>query len=243
MDTKTIPIDTQEDRRRNWSVPLNGEVYQSDDPVLTGRDLLGLGGLAPASEFILVMVKSRRTRLIGLDDKIDLREVGGAVFRAALGDRAFTFTLDEVGEVWCAETIEVDDFLTLFHVPEGHDLVLERVDQPDVVLRPGGSLSFAPRGAEHLITRPGTRPDQVLVTVFATAGVFPAEGALRVPASALVQTVLQLAAEALHIADTAGWVVSIDGRSIDPAQSFADNGLAGAVELDWSAPEGGGGYA
>lgn len=233
-----------EDKGRAWSaVDLNGAIYENDDQIVSGRDILGLGGYAPATEHVLIEILKGRTHLVGPDDKIDLKAHAGARFRCALGDRAFTYTFDEVGQVSCEETIEVNELAAIFTVAEDKEMVLERDDQPDVILRPDGVVSFGPAGVEDIVTRKRRDHEFVTVTVFATAGVFPAEGALRVKAETLVSNVLARAAHKLHLTDTAAWIVSIDGRDIDAALSFAQNGLSGHVDLDWLPPEGGGGDA
>jgi hypothetical protein len=229
------------DALTSWRfVTLNGETYETADQVQDGRDLLGLASLEPASEHVLITVRKNRTRLIGLEDKVDLKVEKGAVFRAWLGDRAYTWTLDEIGQVWGAETMEVDELVSLFSIDDDKELVLEREDEPDVVLQPGGVISFAERGSEDIVTR-RKRPDFVLVTVFTTAGVFPAQGALRVRAESLVSEFLERAARKLDLQGTETWVVTFDGRDINPAQTFAQNALTGVVELDWGPREGGGG--
>lgn len=231
------------DALTDWrQVVINGNSFKTNDQKQSGRDLLGLAGLSPASEFVLVLVSQNRTRLIGLDDKVDLRVEKDAVFRAFESDRVYTWTLDEIGQIWGTETLEVNELIGLFSINEDQELVLEREHEPDVVLRPGGSVSFAQRGTEDIVTR-RKRPDVLLVTVFTTAGVFPSEGALRVPPDTLVQNVLERAARKLDLKDTTNWVVTADGRDIDPSRSFAQNGLTGIIELDWSPREGGGGHA
>lgn len=223
-------------------VVVNGTRYDNTDPLPSGRDLLNLAGMVPASEHTLIAIRNKRTHLIGLDDKVDLSQEEGTVFRAFQSDRAFAWTLDEIGQVWGAAELSVDEVLTLFLVDPDHELVLEREDQLDVVLRPGGIVSLDGKGTEDIVTR-RKRPDFVLVTVFTTAGVFPAEGAERVKPDTPVNDVLKRAAHKLDIKDTANWVVTVDGRDINPALSFAQNGLAGTVELDWGPREGGGGNA
>jgi hypothetical protein len=237
MDGKTTEL------MAGWHhVTVNGQLYETDDAEQTGRDLLTLAGLAPASEYQLILVRSNRTHLIGLDDKVDLKTEKGAVFRAFEDDRSYSWTLDEIGQVWGAPTLEVDELINLFEISRDKELVLERDDEPDVVLRPGGVISFEEKGTEHIVTR-HKKPEFVIVTVFTTAGIFPAQGAVRARPDELVSTVLERAAKRLDLKDTAGWVVTVDGRSINPTMTFAQNGLSGAVELDWSPPEGGGGHA
>lgn len=229
--------------RTSRAIDLNGSIYENDDPMLSGREILGLGGFAPASEHILIEIWKGRTHLVGSDDIVDLKAHTGTRFRFAEGDRAYTFTFDEIGQVWCEKTIEVNELAAIFTVPEHKEMVLERDDQPDVILRPDGTVSFGPAGVEDIFTRKRRDHEFVTVTIFATAGVFPAEGALRVKADSLVSDALERAAHKLHLTDTASWIVSIDGRNINVTQSFAQNGLSGHVDLDWLPPEGGGGDA
>lgn len=227
--------------RDRAEVDVNGQRFDLRDFVVSGRDVLTASGHVPASGFLLILARRGRTRLIGPDDKIDMREERGAIFRASPGDQAYTFTLDEVGQVWGAEAIEVTELLALWPVAEGRELVLERGSEPDVVLREGGVVSFAPGGVEHIVSRP-KRPDRfVLVSVFATAGVFPAEGALRVKVSTPVSEVIARAAKALGVVPGTDWIVTAGERDINPGLTFEQNGLSGTVELGWGPREGGGG--
>ncbi len=237
-----MDVETAEAITSHRHVVVNGQTYDNSDPDPSGRDILNLAGLAPASEHQLILIRDNRTHLIELDDKIELKAEGGAVFRAFRDDRAYSWTLDEIGQVWCAETLEVDELISLFSIAPDDELVLERGAEPDVVLQPGGSVSFAEPGTEHIVTR-RKRPEFLLVSVFTTAGVFPAEGALRVTPETLVSAVLARAAKKLELTDTADWVVTVDGRDINPAATFAQNALSGTVELNWSPREGGGGDA
>jgi hypothetical protein len=89
------------------------------------------------------------------------------------------------------------------------------------------------------------REHEVEVSISTTAGFFPTEGFSHVPAKQAVQTELDKAKHALHIKDTTNWVASVAGasgkRAIDPAKTYAENGLSGKVEIDWGPSEGGGG--
>ena len=83
------------------------------------------------------------------------------------------------------------------------------------------------------------------VSISTTAGFFPAEGFNRVPVNQKVEIELRKAMEALKIKDTAGWVASVitaaGKRPVDPAKTYAENGLSGEIEIDWGPSEGGGG--
>jgi len=179
--------------------------------------------------------------LVGTDDHIDLEKEEGGSLHASRSDRSFSFTVNEVGQIWGADSIEVDEFLIIWPQPAGHRWVLEQKNEPDTVLTPGGLLSFGPHGVEHVALRRDQPANGVLVTVVTTAGTFPAEGAKRYPASALISDVLATAARKLRITDTNGWIVTVNGRDIEPTRTFAQAGLSGDVALEWGLREGGGG--
>jgi hypothetical protein len=223
--------------------PVNGRVVRFEDHVVTGREALTAVGLVPASEYQLILVRNRRTHLIGTDDSIDLREEQGGMLRAFPSDRSYSFTMDEVDQVWGTAVLEVDELLSIWDLPAGKNWVLEREDQPDVVLRPGGTVTFEPKGVEDIVSRPRHGAEKLLVTVFTTSGTFPAQGALRVEASELIANILARAADKLRITDTTDWVAQVNGVDINPQLTFAQAGLSGEVDIEWGAREGGGGHA
>jgi hypothetical protein len=230
------------DRRvRGIDYLVNGTDVAFPDGTVTGREALTRSGNVPASEHQLILVRDRRTHLIGTDDEIDLKKEKGGALRAFRSDRSFGFTVDEVGQVWGAEDMEVDEFLSIWPPRDGYHWVLERENEPDTVLVPGGILSFGPNGVEHIVSRKDAHPDKVLVTVVTTAGTFPKEGAKRYPASTPIADALAAAARKLHITDTETWIVTVAGRDVNPALTFAQAGLSEEVVLEWGAREGGGG--
>jgi hypothetical protein len=85
----------------------------------------------------------------------------------------------------------------------------------------------------------------VEVSVSTTAGFYPTEGFNRVSPNQKVEVELGKAKEALKIKEATGWVVSVitpaGKRPIDPAKTYAENGLSGQIEIDWGPSEGGGG--
>lgn len=233
--------DVMEGHTRGIDYPVNGNSVPFHDILVTGRQVLTGSGNVPASEHQLILVRDGRTHLIGTDDEIDLKKEAGGALRAFRSDRAYGFTVDEVGQVWGAQDMEVDEFLSIWPSQDGYHWVLEREYEPDTVLAHGGLLSFGPQGVEHVVSRKSAHADKVLVTVVTTAGTFPAEGAKRYPATTLISDVLADAARKLKITDSANWVVTVGGNDVNPAQTFAQAGLSGDVALEWGAREGGGG--
>lgn len=220
---------------------LNDTPVTSRDRIVTGREVLTRGELKPPSDYRLILAAAGRTQLVELDAEIDLRDYIAPRFYALQSDRVFSFTVDEIDQVWGSETIPVDLLVSLIAMPPDRELVLERSGEPDIVLSSGGTVSLAGKAVEHLRTRPKTPHELIEVTVFTTSGTFPEEGALRVPPVTVVKQVLARAAAKLGLTDTTDWVVTVGGRDINPGHSFTQNGLAGRVELEWGPREGGGG--
>lgn len=228
-------------RTRGMEYPVNGTEVAFPDSVVAGREVLTHAGLVPASEYQLILVREGRTRLIGTDDEVDLDTQRGGLFRAFPSDRAYGFTVDEVGQVWGAVDMEVDEFLRIWPQRPNHHWVLEREDEPDTVLTPGGILSFGPEGVEDVVSRKDAHPDTVMVTVVTTAGTYPAEGAKRYPRSTRIADVLADAARKLDIRDSSTWIVTVAGHDVSSTLTFAQANLAGTVALEWGPREGGGG--
>ena len=229
--------------RSKYEFSVNGQTLTFDDPAIEVRQALNAAGLTPASEFQAILVNGARTHLLETEDRIEIADRSHRYLRAFHSDRSFSFTVNEIGQVWGDEHMEVDELYAIWTPPQGHDWVLEESDRPDVVLRPGGTVSFGPKGVEHIVARPHHGADKLLVTVLTLEGIFPAEGALRVEASERISTVLEKAAKKLELTDTSTWIVSANGKDVEPAHTFAQAHLSGVVELEWMPREGGGGHA
>lgn len=230
---------TQE-KAKAHELTVNGQTAYFEDNEVDGRNILSAVGLVPASEYQLILIKDGRTQLIATDTTLNLKKEAGGALRAFLSDRTFSFTVDEIPQMWGVAEMDVDEFLRHWPVPEGKEWVLEREDEPDTVLRFGGTLNFEPEGVEDILSR-HVKAAKVLVTVFTTSGTFPAQGALRVDVDAVIATVLERAAKKLKLTSTVGWVVQVNGNDINPSLTFAQAGINGEVDLEWGAREGGGG--
>ncbi len=87
------------------------------------------------------------------------------------------------------------------------------------------------------------QPDahHVAVEVATTSGFYPDGHPERVPIKQPVKEELEKAAKALRLADTTGWIATVDKRVINTALSYEANNITGCVVIDWGPPEGGGG--
>lgn len=134
---------------------VNENSYESHDAELSGRDILRVARFNPASEHVLIQLLQPGSRTVGLDELVDLRAAGREAFRAFGADRAFTFTVDEIGYEWGAASISEADLRDIAQIPPGKVLVLERQDGPPVEIEEGGALDLSAKGAEHLKSRKG----------------------------------------------------------------------------------------
>ncbi|MCJ2086728.1 hypothetical protein MKK88_12095 [Methylobacterium sp. E-005] len=227
-------------------IAINGENVDLDDPKVLVREILNAAGLTPASEFQTILVERGRTHLLGTEDDFVVADHPHGQLRAFRSDRSYGFTVNEIGQVWGTEQIDTDEFSSIWPAPAGCDWVLEREDQPDVIIRPASAVSFGPTGVEHIVSRPHHAGAKLLVTIQTLSGIFPAEGALRVEGSELISDVLVRAAKKLQIVDTTGYVLTDERdekREIAASLTFAQAGLSGTVVLNWMPREGGGGNA
>lgn len=83
----------------------------------------------------------------------------------------------------------------------------------------------------------------VEVSVVTTSGSYPSQGFEQAPTHQKVKIILDAAAKHLRIVDTSGWVATANSKEIKIDLSFAENGLAGQVQIDFGPREGGGGNA
>lgn len=139
---------------------ISGVRRTINDPIEQGRQLLSSSGFDPADEYVLIRRLERETRSIGLDEDVDLREGGEAVFDAFRSDRIFRFMLNERGCEWGAATIGEPVLRAIGGIGEGEVLFLDRTDEADKELGPDDTVNLAERGTEHV------RSEKRLVTVF-----------------------------------------------------------------------------
>jgi hypothetical protein len=138
----------------------NGQRFETSDGVQDGRKILRNAGFDPADEYILIDVLHPGTLVVGLDEDVELDGPKEKEFRAFRSDRIFAFTINERGYEWGAGTITETEPRYLGDVPAERVLVLERSDQPDLVLDKDASVDLGQRGTEHL------RTEKRLITIY-----------------------------------------------------------------------------
>ena len=144
--------DTEEANAKKLTFTVNGTHYKTNDPVLSGREVLQKAGFKPASDHVLIERTNPGTRSVGLDEKIDLATPGREIFHAFVADRTYNFTIDELGYEWGAPTITEAQLREVTSADDSLAFVLERTDQPDQVIEDGESVDLNAKGTEHIRT-------------------------------------------------------------------------------------------
>jgi hypothetical protein len=91
---------------QTYKFSIDDQNHISDDPIVTGQQLLDLAGKRPSDQFLVYQVLSNG-QMEGLrpDETVDLTKSGVERFLTYHSDRAFFFTLDGQKIEWPASTI------------------------------------------------------------------------------------------------------------------------------------------
>ncbi|MEQ8166846.1 MAG: multiubiquitin domain-containing protein [Alphaproteobacteria bacterium] len=109
----------------SYKFDLDGCIFETADPIISGRDVRSTGGLAPASDFVLIEIGDATSRSVGLEEPITLQQGRTIQFRSFKSDRSYSMTINERGFEWGAEDISASDIRKYAAIPEGHDLILD----------------------------------------------------------------------------------------------------------------------
>jgi hypothetical protein len=130
---------------------VESEVYRTDDPKLSGRDIRTLSGHDPAANFRLIQIQDRYTSSVGLEDRVDLEMGRRLVFRIFEADRDFDFTVDDLGWEWGAASISEADIRKYGQIANDRDLVLEGKDEH--IIPRGSEVDLAAPRVERIYSR------------------------------------------------------------------------------------------
>lgn len=136
------------DDQASYEATIDGENYQFSDAQLTGRQIRAAAKLAPASEYVLILIEEGSSRSIGLDELIDISAFQRAEFKSFRSDRLFTFTVNERGFEWGADEISVADIRRIAEIADSEELVLD--SRRDEALPNDGSVRLSKAGVERV---------------------------------------------------------------------------------------------
>ncbi|MGD8450528.1 MAG: multiubiquitin domain-containing protein [Phycisphaerae bacterium] len=136
-----------------YTLTMDGQTYQSADPVLTGRQLLELAGRTPVEEHVVLHFgEGRQLEDIDLEETVDLQEPGRERFLTFCADRLFNFELNGQRQPWGADSIAESTLRHIAGVGHHGRVWLERRNQEDLLLQPGQEVSLDRRGLERFYT-------------------------------------------------------------------------------------------
>lgn len=138
--------------KEQFSFSVNGSAHHTHDAIKDGRQLLQLAGFTPPSDHVLIQISRPGSKVVGLDENVDLGARGDEEFHAFRSDRSFNFTADELGYAWGSASIVEPDLRRLLGVAADKVIVLEREDEPDEIIEPGSEINLAKKGTEHFRT-------------------------------------------------------------------------------------------
>lgn len=136
----------------SFTLDVDGREIIIEDPKATGWQIRAAAGLNPASAYVLILIEDAGAQSIGLDRKVDLTELGSAVFRSFKSDRVFRMTLNERGFEWGTTEISEPELRLYGQIPEDHDLVFD--SRGDKVLEADDIVKLNRNGVERIISRP-----------------------------------------------------------------------------------------
>lgn len=140
-------------RPRKFQVVIDGQKYGTDDPILTGRQLLDLAEKRPVEEHLVYLLgESNLLEDISLEETVDLRGHGAEQFLTFKSDRSFRFELDSRRQDWGAPKISESTLRKLAGVGEQYRVWLERRGQEDRLLERGEFVALDEPGVERFYT-------------------------------------------------------------------------------------------
>ncbi len=139
---------------------LNEQVFETNDPAVTGRDVRAQAELVPVSDYTLIQLGDRTTRSVGLEESIDLNGDLMPEFLSFSGDRIFSLTINERGYEWGAEEIPVSAIRRHAAIPDDHELILD--SEGDRVLEEDDVVRLKSKGVERVRSRPA---EQICIIV------------------------------------------------------------------------------
>ena len=130
-----------------YQLSINDQVFMSNDPILTGRDVTDISSHRPASNYSIVMECNGGTQAIGLDERIDLEKLNHPILHIFEGDRLFRALLNEKEVIWGRPKISAFRLRAIGEISDDEDLYFD--SQGDRLIADDESLSLNTKGTER----------------------------------------------------------------------------------------------
>ena len=144
----------------SFTAVINERTVNFEDSMPLGEQILALAGYEPADEYVLIEEASVGSRLISLDEMVNLNCDAPTRFFAFRAGEVFMFTVNTHGYQWGRSDIREEELREIAHVQASDVLVLLHGDAPPEVISEGQVVSLKARDTEHF------RTESRLITVF-----------------------------------------------------------------------------
>ena len=141
------------DRTRGVVVVVNGREFLLRDVEPQGDQVLAAAGCEPVDEFVLIQRTDPGSRVVSLDQTVEIAPGEKPVFHAFRGGDIHLFTVDTHGYQWGEAEIAEEKIREIARVRLELVLEVQREDERPRVLAAGERLPLTPKGVEHLRTR------------------------------------------------------------------------------------------
>ena len=149
---------TENGCQTDYEVNIDGESYHTDDPILTGNQLLKLVKKKSKDSIVYELLDDGEMEQISPTETTDLRKYGVEKYITFDTDRVFRFQLNDVGLEWGAPQITGKALKKLAGVNhKEHDLWQYFDDSAPVLIKNKDMVSFTPDGVEEFKTRPAKK--------------------------------------------------------------------------------------
>lgn len=148
------------DHHTTHKILVNGALISIVDPHPTGSEILAEAGFEPVDEHVLIEREKIGSRLISLDQRIEIHGGEVARFYAFRTGEVFTFTVNDHGFQWGKGIIMETEIREIARVAEEDILVLDRGNDEPQIFQASDKVQLCSTGTEHL------RTERRLVKVF-----------------------------------------------------------------------------
>ena len=131
----------------NYRFLINEEEFQTDDRILTGRNVLTIADCSPPSDFSVVVYRSGGTEQLALDGVLDLKETIPTI-KIFKTDRLFRAILNEREIVWGDRDISAANLRHIGNIALDQDLFLD--SEGDRPIADDSSVKLSREGVERI---------------------------------------------------------------------------------------------
>jgi hypothetical protein len=125
-----------------------------DDATPTGHQIAHAAGCRPAQDAVVLrMLEDGDVALVRPDEMVDLRHGGDHRFIVGIADHVSLLRIDGERLEWIGGIVSGAALRRLGRVPDDHEILLQRIDQPDREIAPTDLVNLDREGIEDFVTR------------------------------------------------------------------------------------------